>query len=58
MLRRGHSTAEIAARIEIAPVTVRRHISELVHKLGVADRSELVAAAAFNIPQLSPRRTA
>jgi DNA-binding NarL/FixJ family response regulator len=58
MLRRGHSTAEIAARIEIAPVTVRRHISELVHKLGVADRSELIAAAGFPTPQLSPRRTA
>jgi DNA-binding NarL/FixJ family response regulator len=47
MLRRGHSTAEIAKRIEIAPVTVRRHISELVRKLGVADRSELVAAAGY-----------
>ena len=58
MLRRGHSTAEIAARIEIAPVTVRRHISELVHKLGVADRSELIAAAGISGPQLSPRRTA
>jgi len=56
MLRRGHSTAEIAERIQIAPVTVRRHISELVHKLGVADRSELVAAT--GAPQLSPRRTA
>jgi DNA-binding NarL/FixJ family response regulator len=58
MLRRGHSTAEIAARIEIAPVTVRRHISELVHKLGVTDRSELVTAAGIGGPQLSPRRTA
>ena len=58
MLRRGHSTAEIAARIEIAPVTVRRHISELVHKLGVADRSELVTANGNGGPQLSPRRTA
>jgi DNA-binding NarL/FixJ family response regulator len=45
MLRRGHSTAEIAQRLEIAPVTVRRHISELVHKLGVGDRSALVAMA-------------
>ncbi len=45
MLRRGQSTAAIAQRLEIAPVTVRRHISELVHKLGVRDRSELVAAA-------------
>jgi DNA-binding NarL/FixJ family response regulator len=45
MLRRGHTTAAIAARLEITPVTVRRHISELVHKLGVRDRSELIAAA-------------
>jgi DNA-binding NarL/FixJ family response regulator len=45
MLRRGHSTAAIAERLEITPVTVRRHISELVHKLGVRNRSELIAAA-------------
>jgi two-component system, NarL family, response regulator LiaR len=42
MLRRGHSTAWIADRLQIAPVTVRRHISELVHKLGVESRSDLV----------------
>jgi DNA-binding NarL/FixJ family response regulator len=42
MLRRGHSTAWIAERLQIAPVTVRRHISELVHKLGVESRSDLV----------------
>lgn len=41
LLRRGHSTNGIAERLEIAPVTVRRHISELVHKLGVEDRSVL-----------------
>jgi NarL family two-component system response regulator LiaR len=45
MLRRGHTTAAIAERLEITPVTVRRHISELVHKLGVRDRSELITAA-------------
>jgi DNA-binding NarL/FixJ family response regulator len=44
MLRRGHTTATIAQRLEITPVTVRRHISELVHKFGVRDRSELIAA--------------
>lgn len=44
MLRRGHSTAQIALRLQIAPVTVRRHVSELVHKLGVQDRSALVGA--------------
>jgi DNA-binding NarL/FixJ family response regulator len=50
MLRRGYSTAEVAQRLKIAPVTVRRHISELVHKLGVEDRSGLVAndAPAWN----------
>ena len=44
MLRRGHTTAEIAERLEIAPVTVRRHISELVYKLGVEDRSALTGS--------------
>lgn len=43
MLRRGHNTAAIANRLGIAPVTVRRHISELVHKFGVEDRSELLS---------------
>lgn len=43
MLRRGHTTAAIAERLAIAPVTVRRHISELVHKLGVENRAALVA---------------
>lgn len=42
MLRRGRSTAEIAGRLKIAPVTVRRHISALVHKLGVEGRSGLL----------------
>jgi DNA-binding NarL/FixJ family response regulator len=44
MLRRGHSTSGIASRLAISPVTVRRHISELVRKVGVADRAELVAS--------------
>jgi DNA-binding NarL/FixJ family response regulator len=41
LLRRGHTTAAIALRLGITPVTVRRHISELVHKLGVDNRSAL-----------------
>jgi DNA-binding NarL/FixJ family response regulator len=41
MLRRKHTTAEIAERLAIAPVTVRRHISQLVRKLGVEDRAAL-----------------
>jgi len=46
MLRRGHRTADIAERLAIAPVTVRRHISELVRKLGVENRAALTAVAA------------
>lgn len=42
MLRRGHSTAEIAKRLQISPITVRRYISELVRKLGVAGRADLL----------------
>ena len=45
MLRRGHTTAVIAERLQIAPVTVRRHISELVRKLGVEDRWSLIGPA-------------
>ncbi len=44
MLRRGKSTTEIARQLRISPVTVRRHISKLVQKAGVADRDELIAA--------------
>jgi DNA-binding NarL/FixJ family response regulator len=43
MLRRGNSTSAIAERLKITPVTVRRHISGLVHKLGVTDRAALIA---------------
>lgn len=42
MLRRGQTTQAIATRLNIAPGTVRRHISEVVHKLGVDDRRGLM----------------
>lgn len=45
MLRRGHRTSDIAERLAIAPVTVRRHISELVRKLGVENRAALARSA-------------
>lgn len=44
LLRRGDSTATIGRALAISPVTVRRHISVLVRKAGVAGREELVAA--------------
>jgi DNA-binding NarL/FixJ family response regulator len=37
------STAEIAERLLISPVTVRRHTSAILEKLGVADRESAVA---------------
>jgi predicted ArsR family transcriptional regulator len=40
-LRGGYSTAAIAERLEITPTTVRRHISDLVHKAWPEDRSAL-----------------
>jgi DNA-binding NarL/FixJ family response regulator len=46
MLRRGHNTAEIADRLEIAPVTVRRYVSDLVRKLGVENRAGLTELVA------------
>ena len=53
MLRRGHSTAEIAKRLEIAPVTVRRYVSELVRKLGVENRAALTRADGVSSSQPS-----
>jgi DNA-binding NarL/FixJ family response regulator len=44
MLRRGNSTSEIAKRLKITPVTVRRHISGIVRKLGVSDRASLITS--------------
>lgn len=37
------TTAEMAERLSLSPVTIRRHVSEVVRKLGAADRAEAVA---------------
>jgi two-component system, NarL family, nitrate/nitrite response regulator NarL len=39
LLRDGLATREIADRLDISPVTVRRHVGTLLHKLGVPDRA-------------------
>lgn len=44
LLGDGFSTGAIAALLAITPVTVRRHVSAAVSKLGVADRDEAIAA--------------
>lgn len=40
LLREGLATAEIARRLRLAPVTVRRHVGLVLEKLGAADRAE------------------
>ncbi len=42
LLRDGHSTAEIADRLAVSPVTVRRHVGLLLRKLGVGNREDAV----------------
>jgi two-component system, NarL family, nitrate/nitrite response regulator NarL len=42
LLRDGHSTAEIADRLGVSPVTVRRHVGLLVGKLGAPNRRAAV----------------
>jgi DNA-binding NarL/FixJ family response regulator len=42
LLHAGLSTAEIAERLKISPVTVRRHVSEILKKLRVTSREEAV----------------
>ncbi len=53
MVRRGHGTAAIAKRLGIAPVTVRRHICEVVRKQGVEGRSELLGPSRHDPSGLS-----
>jgi DNA-binding NarL/FixJ family response regulator len=40
LLRRGSSTAQIAAELGIAPVTVRTHVSAILRRLHVTTRDE------------------
>jgi len=42
LLREGRSTNEIAARLGVSPVTVRRHVGLLLSKLGARDREAAV----------------
>lgn len=42
MLRDGQSTAEIAERLGVSPITVRRHVSLLLQKLGADNREAAV----------------
>ena len=43
LLKSGRSTAEVAAALHMAPVTVRTHVAAALRKLGVADREAAFA---------------
>lgn len=42
LLLRGATTAEMAAALGVAPVTVRRHLGSVERKLGVSTRAQVV----------------
>ena len=42
LLREGEDTKAIAERLMVSPVTVRRHVSSILGKLGVPDRAAAV----------------
>jgi len=44
MLRSGLTTIEVADMLSLSPITVRRHISTGIAKLGVADRDAAIRA--------------
>jgi DNA-binding NarL/FixJ family response regulator len=50
LLADGCSTAEMARRLRISDVTVRRHVSALVGKLGVRDRAGAAALVSVRSP--------
>ena len=43
LLRQGGTTKELAQRLFVSQVTVRRHISSILHKLRVPNRQAAVA---------------
>ena len=48
LLAEGHTNAEIAERLTIAPTTVRKHLENIYAKLGVGNRTAAVAATRFH----------
>ncbi|NNJ12536.1 response regulator transcription factor [Chloroflexales bacterium ZM16-3] len=45
LVARGFSNADIAARLHLSEGTVRNHVSAILAKLGVADRTQAAVTA-------------
>lgn len=45
LLERGRSTAQIAVELHLSRETVRNHVKNLLHAVGVSSRLEAVAVA-------------
>jgi DNA-binding NarL/FixJ family response regulator len=58
LLRSGMSTGEIANRLSLSAVTVRRHACSVGKKLGVSSRAEAVAFVAESGIPTNRRRLA
>jgi DNA-binding NarL/FixJ family response regulator len=43
LMGEGDTTTEIGRRLDVSPTTVRRHVSDILAKLGVSDRREAIA---------------
>jgi DNA-binding NarL/FixJ family response regulator len=43
LMGEGYTTSEIGRRLDVSPTTVRRHVSDILEKLGVSDRREAIA---------------
>jgi DNA-binding NarL/FixJ family response regulator len=57
LLAQGLPTAQVAARLFLAPKTIRNRISDMLGKLGVATRDEVITLARTNGLGKRPPRT-
>jgi DNA-binding NarL/FixJ family response regulator len=45
LITRGKTNAEIAEDLIISPLTVKNHVSSILHKLGLSDRTQAAVYA-------------